>query len=246
MIAVRSRLTQPYRPVRCGLFLRLACHTADWPTGLEHSLPTLRLAGESALTYRRNVSSRSPTSLSIRGERMTVTRVVGLLRGVNLGPSRRLKMADLRAVVESLGHTDVATYLQSGNVVFTPRKLHPALGDEITDELEAATGVRSNILTRTGAEMAAIVAANPYAREDPTKVVVTFLAAPKPAATGGLDPAAFAPEGMTLCGCEVYLDLPFGQARSPLLTALAKAEPDDGRATSRNWRTVMALREMSA
>ena len=47
-------------------------------------------------------------------------RVVGLLRGVNLGPSRRLKMADLRAAVESLGHTDVETYLQSGNVVFTP------------------------------------------------------------------------------------------------------------------------------
>ena len=47
-------------------------------------------------------------------------RVVGLLRGVNLGPSRRLQMADLRAAVESLGHTDVKTYLQSGNVVFTP------------------------------------------------------------------------------------------------------------------------------
>ena len=48
-------------------------------------------------------------------------RVVGLLRGVNLGPSRKLKMADLRAAVESLGHTDVETYLQSGNVVFTPQ-----------------------------------------------------------------------------------------------------------------------------
>ncbi len=46
-------------------------------------------------------------------------RVVGLLRGVNVGGNNRLKMADLRAAVESLGHTDVETYLQSGNVVFT-------------------------------------------------------------------------------------------------------------------------------
>ena len=48
-------------------------------------------------------------------------RVAGLLRGVNLG-RRQLKMAELRTAVESLGHTDVETYLQSGNVVFTPAK----------------------------------------------------------------------------------------------------------------------------
>ena len=47
-------------------------------------------------------------------------------------------------------------------------------------------------------------------------------------------------------GSEVYLDLPSGQARSPLLAALAKVAPDDGLATSRNWRTVLALAEMSA
>ena len=47
-------------------------------------------------------------------------RVVGLLRGRQPRHSRQLKMAELRAAVESLGHTDVETYLQSGNVVFTP------------------------------------------------------------------------------------------------------------------------------
>ena len=174
-------------------------------------------------------------------------RVVGLLRGVNLGPNRRLKMADLRAAVESLGHTDVETYLQSGNVVFRPGgRRTTGLGEEISAALEASTGLRAAVLTRTGTQMAAIVEANPYAREDPTKVVVTFLATRAKGPPAGLDLDAFAPEGMTVHGTEIYLDLPHGQARSPLLAALAKAGPDDGRQTARNWRTVLALRDMSA
>jgi uncharacterized protein (DUF1697 family) len=169
-------------------------------------------------------------------------RVVGLLRGVNLGSNRRLRMADLKAVVESLGCTDVETYLQSGNVVFDP----PAgsgeeLGAQISDALAAAVGLSAALQIRTGAEMAAVVAANPYERADPTRVVVTFCATPP--RPPDLDLAAFAPEGLTVHGREVYLDLPGGQARSPLLAALAKASTDDGVATSRNWRTVMALAE---
>ena len=87
-------------------------------------------------------------------------------------------MADLRAVVESLGHTDVETYLQSGNVVFTPKgRATSTLGEEISAALHDTVGLRAGVLTRTGAQMGKIVAANPYDREDPTKVVVTFLAA---------------------------------------------------------------------
>jgi uncharacterized protein (DUF1697 family) len=175
-------------------------------------------------------------------------RVVGLLRGVNLGPSRTLRMADLRAAVESLGHTDVRTYLQSGNVVFTPAEgATGPLAAGITAAIAAATGLDVNVLTRTGAEMASVVAANPYRREDPTKVVVTFLAAAadaEPVTT--LDLAPFAPEGLTVHGTEIYFDLPGGQARSALLDALGKRKVFGKVATSRNWRTVLALAEMSA
>lgn len=175
-------------------------------------------------------------------------RVVGLLRGVNLGPSRRLRMADLRDAVESLGHTDVATYLQSGNVVFTPAAgAGTDLGAAITAALRARAGLEAGVLTRTGGEMATIVAANPYDREDPTKVVVTFLEAAGDAAPGAaLDLASFAPEGLTVHGTEIYFDLPDGQARSPLLQALSKQKVFGKVSTSRNWRTVLALAEMSA
>ena len=61
----------------------------------------------------------------------------------------------------------------------------------------------------------------------------------------GLDLESFAPEGLTVHGPEIYLDLPGGQARSKLLAALAKVKLDDGLATTSNWRTVEALAEMS-
>lgn len=169
-------------------------------------------------------------------------RVVGLLRGINVGGRNRLKMADLRAAVESLGHTEVETYLQSGNVVFAVGDVHDRLGDEIAERLRDRCEVDVRVLIRTGDEMAAIVAANPYDRDDPTKVVVTFL--PTDAVAPDLDLDAFAPEHLTVNGREVYLDLPNGQGRSRLTAALAKL--DDGVSTSRNWRTVLALAEMSA
>ena len=174
-------------------------------------------------------------------------RVVGLLRGINLGPNRRLKMADLRAAVESLGHTEVETYLQSGNVVFTPAgRATKDLGAGITGALTERVGLDIGVLTRTGAEMAKIVAANPYDREDPTKVVVTFLERAGDAApTKELDLPSFSPEGLSVHGTEIYFDLPFGQARSKLLEALNKRKVFGKAATSRNWRTVLALTEMS-
>ena len=175
-------------------------------------------------------------------------RVVGLLRGVNLG-KRQLKMPQLREVVESLGHSDVETYLQSGNVVFTPRGRAPkgGFGEEITAALADAVGMHVPVLTRTGAQMGKIVAACPYQVGDPTKLVVTFLeSAADVKALRSFDAAQFAPEGLTVNGTEVYLNLPEGQARSKLVVALSKVKtPGHAAATTRNWRTVLALAEMS-
>ena len=81
------------------------------------------------------------------------------------------------------------------------------------------------VVLRTGKELAPVVAANPYAVDDPTKVVVTFLAERRPKkALGGVDQAAFAPDEFTFKGRELYLKLPNGQARSKLIEALAKQD----------------------
>jgi uncharacterized protein (DUF1697 family) len=169
-------------------------------------------------------------------------RVAALLRGINLG-KRQVKMADLRAAVEGLGHTDVETYLQSGNVVYTPAR-HPTA--ELAAGLSTALGIRIEVVLRTGKELAKVVAANPYPVDDPTRVVVTFLAERRPKkALDGVDQAACAPDEFTFTGRELYLKLPNGQARSKLMEALAKQDLGTT-ATTRNWRTVTALADLTA
>ena len=174
-------------------------------------------------------------------------RVAGLLRGINIGSSKRISMPALRRIVESLGHTDVETYLQSGNVVFTParggrkdldRKLEAAIAKE--------TGLDVQVLVRTGRELAGVVSANPYRVDDPTRVVVAFLGkAITPAKLGLGDLDAYAPDELTQIRRELFISVPNGQARSKLMEALTRRSLRTT-LTVRNWRTVTALAELTS
>ena len=172
-------------------------------------------------------------------------RVVALLRGINIGPSKRIAMADLRAIVESLGHTDVETYLQSGNVVFTPKRRAKHSAEPLSAAIRDATGLDVPVVTRTGAELARVVEANPYSSDDPTKVVVAFLADAVDLGDLALgDLSSYLPDELTISGRELYVSVPNGQARSKLMEALTKRSLPTT-LTVRNWRTVEALAELS-
>lgn len=47
-----------------------------------------------------------------------ITQYLALLRGINVGGNNIIKMTDLKECFESMGFTDVATFIQSGNVLF--------------------------------------------------------------------------------------------------------------------------------
>ena len=170
-------------------------------------------------------------------------RVAALLRGINIGPHKRIAMPALREIVESLGHTDVETYLQSGNVVFTRRgRADP--GPALEAAIAKATGVDVPVVTRTGDDLARVVAGNPYAVSDPTKVVVGFLADAVELADLELgDLSGYLPDELTVAGREVYVSVPNGQGRSKLMEALVKRRLRTT-LTVRNWRTVTALAEL--
>jgi uncharacterized protein (DUF1697 family) len=172
-------------------------------------------------------------------------RVAALLRGVNIGPSKRISMPTLREIVESLGHNDVETYLQSGNVVFTPATGTRGLGAQLEKAIADATALDVAVLVRTGAELADVVSGNPYRVEDPTRVVVAFLGdAVGPSQLGLGDLESYAPDELTQIGRELFISVPNGQGRSKLMEALTKrAMPTV--VTVRNWRTVAALAEMT-
>ena len=171
---------------------------------------------------------------------------VALLRGINLGRHKRVAMPALRALVTSLGHTDVVTYIASGNGVFSagpaprPADLEKAIADEL--------GVDCRVVVLPCAELGRVVADNPYPDEpDPKRVHAIFLtdqadaaakahvatAVEKVAAKGSRDEA-------TIVGRVLYLHTPDGFGRSELAAELSKARsPAAG--TARNWATVTKL-----
>jgi uncharacterized protein (DUF1697 family) len=178
----------------------------------------------------------------------TSARHVLLLRGINVGPHRRIPMADLRARLEQAGYADVATYVQSGNVVLsadgTPDEVAAAVGRLISENF----GFDVPVLARTRDQLAAVVAHDPIdgAAADPKRYQVTFLtAAPSPEALQRLRTRATESERIAVHGRELYSWHPDGIARSKLASALTVKELGAG-ATARNWTTITTLVQMAA
>ncbi|WP_405662464.1 DUF1697 domain-containing protein [Streptomyces sp. RK9] len=173
-----------------------------------------------------------------------------LLRGINVGGSRKVPMARLRALLEGLGHTGVGTYLQSGNAVFTAdHGDEESLAAEVSDALEREFGFTVDVLVRDAAYLRAVADACPFPADtlQGKQLHVTYFSAPVVAARfAALDQAAFLPEEFRLGDRALYLYAPDGLGRSKLGEALARPALTKGLvATSRNWNTVTKLVELT-
>ncbi|MCT2590895.1 DUF1697 domain-containing protein [Streptomyces sp. N2-109] len=174
-----------------------------------------------------------------------MTTYAALLRGINVGGHRKIPMADLRELMKALGWTDVRTYLQSGNAVFTTS--HPEPGPLLERAIAERFGFEVRCLVRTSAELRAVAEACPYpaAELDPAKLLVLFLEeAPEPDHFAAVDPASVAPDTFRHIGRAVYCYFPDGMGRSKLPDALLTVPPRLT-ATGRNWRTVTKLIELT-
>lgn len=178
-----------------------------------------------------------------------MTRHVALLRGINVGGNKRVAMADLRATLESLGHEDVSTVLQSGNALFTSRRTNAdQLARAIERAIEARLGMAIKVLVRTGPELARIVKANPLpeAATRPSRLHVAFLSA-EPAAGRfeSIDAARFEREVFRLGERALYVWYRDGAGNSKLTNALLERRLGVT-ATSRNWNTITKLADLAA
>jgi len=175
--------------------------------------------------------------------------MISLLRGVNLGGHRKVKMDDLRALYVSLGFQDVQTYINSGNVIFrTAGRDLARLRNQIEDAIERACGFRSDVILRTPADLRGVIARNPFAARagmDPSRLAIHFLAAaPGAAAREQVLAIKGNPEELHIDGRELYIYYPNGMARPKLsLPLVEKTLQTSG--TSRNWNTVRKLLEMA-
>ena len=166
-----------------------------------------------------------------------MTTYIALLRGINVGGTGKLAMADLVRICTDLGYTGVRTYIQSGNVMFESLDAEPAVQAALEQALHAHMGKAGAVMLRTSKQLAAILANNPFRTQPPNKVHVVFLHDPPALA------AHTAPAGEQLAPGlrEMYIYYPLGQGQSKLKLPTGKAT-----ATARNLNTVAKLVELAS
>lgn len=177
-----------------------------------------------------------------------MARLVVLLRGVNLVRRNRIAMPALREALEEAGYEDVATYVQSGNVVLSSRRSAKRVQSDVGRLLADRFDLDVAVLVRTRAELARVVERNPLGKvaTNPRHYQVTFLeSAPSAEVLSKLEAAAAGKERVVHVGRELYAWHPDGVARSKL-AALMAGKGLGVTATARNWTTVTKLLELAA
>ena len=172
---------------------------------------------------------------------------IALLRGINVGTAKRVGMAELRAVIEDLGHRNVATLLNSGNVVFRParvRKVSP--GPAIQEAVARRLGVSASVIAMPATALDAILRANPLVKpsRDPSRLLV---AAVRDAATlrrlAELARQDWGREELVCGRAAGYAWCPDGISAGVVFAAVNKAIGDG--VTMRNWTTMLKLQQMT-
>ena len=182
---------------------------------------------------------------------------VALLRGINVGGKNKVAMADLRSLVADLGHTDVSTYIQSGNVLFSaaPDADCAALARGMAEAIVVRLSVKSPVVVVSAAELAGILAANPFPQQpDHRRVHAVVLSEPPgPELTAKLDAALAqstakgARDEVTAVDRTLYLHTPDGFGNSDLSATVMRmvSVPKQGTTgTARNWATMTKLLEL--
>lgn len=179
---------------------------------------------------------------------MTVS--IALLRGINIGPNRRVSMADLRATLTAAGFRDVRTHLQSGNVVLDSDLVEGALGDAVKAALASDLGLDTDVIVRSTDRLAAAIESDPFGAiaTDPALHVLGFCqATPDPDGIAEMErriaaqQAGKRPSGNrhAFAADHFYLWCPNGISKSPYFKV---PWPKLGiPSTQRNWNTVTAL-----
>jgi len=168
-----------------------------------------------------------------------MTAFVALLRAVNVGGTGKLPMSELRAMCEAAGFKKVRTYIASGNVVFETPDGEAAVKARLERAMQAYAGKPVGVLVRTGEEMAAVLAANPFVSAAANRTMAIFLDEPAPA--GALDAVTGRQGEEIAVGVrEIYVHYPNGQADTKLRIPAAKA------GTARNMNTIATLAAWAA
>ena len=167
-----------------------------------------------------------------------MTSFIGLLRAVNVGGTGKLAMTDLKMLCETAGFDCVRTYIASGNVLFESNRTEKAVKKLLEEKLLDHAGKPVGVMVRTAAEMADVLARNPFPDAPGNRTMAIFLDAPPPANT--LDEiSGCVGEKVRLGRREIYVLYGADMGRSKLRIPAAKT------GTARNMNTVAKLAAMA-
>jgi uncharacterized protein (DUF1697 family) len=179
-------------------------------------------------------------------------RYLALLRGINVGGRSKVAMADLRDVATSLGHAEVATYIQSGNLLFATADTDAAsLADGLEAEIASRLGVRPAVVVLSGPDLAQVITDNPFPGEANPRYVHAIFHRDAIDADGIARVAAAVErvrqsgsrDDAVVVGRALYIHTPDGFGRSDLAAQLTRKSVQPA-GTARNWATVTKLMTM--
>jgi uncharacterized protein (DUF1697 family) len=179
----------------------------------------------------------------------TMPVLISMLRAVNVGGHRKIKMDALRELCASLKFENPQTYLQSGNVIFkTSERDLDAVAKRLHSAIEKKFQCKTDIMLRTTEDFRTVIKKNPFAKRadvEPGKLVVFFLAGdPGNEARKAVLDQNFSPEELHATGRELYIYFPNGQGKSRLpFPRIYKLLQTPG--TGRNWNSVTNMLEMA-
>jgi uncharacterized protein (DUF1697 family) len=180
-----------------------------------------------------------------------MTTYISMLRGINVGRHKKVKMKDLKDLYQSLNLNDVKTYIQSGNVVFqSPDSTPSKLKEEIENKIKEVFGFDVPVFIRSKEEFQKIIEDNPFKKEDIKHLHVTFLSDPltekpvKEKLIQEINKIKDKSEDLSISDDEIYLYLPNGYGRTKLSNDFFEKKLKVS-ATTRNWRTVNKLLDIA-
>ena len=178
---------------------------------------------------------------------MSMKTYISMLRGINVGGQKKVRMADLKSVYEALELENIQTYVQSGNVVFESEEQDAEkLRKSIEAQIETTFDFPVPVLIRTADDFQRVIKNHPFAKEDPIRVLVTFLYEhPEKSRWDELSLYKDKVDQFALGEQEIFLFCPGGYGKTKLSNTFFEKKLGVV-ATTRNWKSVNTLYEMAS
>ena len=177
-----------------------------------------------------------------------MNKFISFLRGINVSGQKKIKMEDLKKLYLSLGYSDVQTYIQSGNVVFTSGKEERILEKEISDKISQSFGFDVEITIKTKEYLEKILSINPYRKLNDfnTKIMYFTLLKDEPEqnAIDKLKSDKPVNDTFEVIGKEIYVYCPDGYGRTVYSNNYFENKLKI-KATTRNWNTITKMIELA-